>query len=143
VSRGSGDSGVGATVHGAGAVARDRHYLEAETLPDGFMQLCHWGCAEFSQLDLWTGQVYFTYTVELHVIADDGESPWGWGIEFQAASVEEWLERWLSGELEASMDNGGELLAELESTEPEPRPDVTREDWEWYQQHFPPDAEPF
>jgi hypothetical protein len=118
-------------------------YLECDRLPDSLMQLCHWGRGMFSELDLRTGYVYLTFAVELHEIADEGESPTGWGIQYQASSVVEWLELWLTGELEASLDDEDQLLAELESSEPDPKPEVSREDWEWYQQHFPPDAESF
>jgi hypothetical protein len=116
-------------------------YLESDRSPDGFMQLCHWGCGMFSELDLRAGHVYLTFAVELHEIADDGESPIGWGIQFQASSVEEWLELWLTGELESSLDDRDQLLAELESTELALEPEIARADWEWYEQHFPPDTE--
>ena len=92
-------------------------YLECEEQPDGWVTLCHWGCAIFSNLDLWTGRIYLTYAVKRHDVvrepADVRAEDCALGVAYQAASVEDWLVRWLRGELHQGNASRLTLLSEL------------------------------
>jgi hypothetical protein len=59
--------------------------IPAYVWPDGFLCLCHWGCAIFSYLDMATGRVF-------------REAYYGdekYGFECEAPTLEAWLELWL------------------------------------------------
>ena len=54
--------------------------------PDGFLCLCHWGCAIYSYLDMTTGRVF-------------REAYYGderYGFECEALSLEAWFELWMA-----------------------------------------------
>lgn len=66
--------------------------MPEDVWPDGFLCLCHWGCSQFSYLDLATGRVFrYDYYV--------GERN---GFEAEAPTLEAWFERWLAKELDLS-----------------------------------------
>lgn len=93
------------------AHAAERHpdrYIECAVEPDDWVSLCHWGCGIFSDLDLWTGRVYSTYIagrqddapIPCEQASSEGdEDDTIFCVQFQASSVEDWLEKWLRGEL--------------------------------------------
>jgi hypothetical protein len=93
-------------------------YLECEEQPDGWVTLCDWGCAIYSNLDLWSGRIYLTYAVQRHdvVVKDPREVRYedcALGVVYQAASVEDWLVRWLRGELDQGHARRLTLLSDL------------------------------
>jgi hypothetical protein len=53
--------------------------------PNGFLCLCHWGCAIFSYLDIHSGRVF-----REAYYGDDQ-----FGFEYEASSLEAWFELWL------------------------------------------------
>lgn len=94
------------------ARAAERHpdrCIECAVEPDGWVSLCHWGCGIFSDLDLESGHVYSTYVAgrqdaapipcELTSFSKDEADDTVICVQFQAASVADWLEKWLRGEL--------------------------------------------
>lgn len=81
--------------------AHPRRYLECDELPDDLAQLCDWGCGLGSYLDLSTGWVYGAgcgIRSDWNGVDPDASEYVTW-IDFQARSVEDWLERWLAGRL--------------------------------------------
>lgn len=63
--------------------------LPEDTWPDRLLPLCYWGCGIASCMDATTDHIYqvFASIRGRHYI-----------VEYRAASLEEWLERWLAGE---------------------------------------------
>lgn len=97
---------------------RDR-YLECEEQPDGWVTLCDWGCAIYSKLDLWTRRIYLTYAVQRHDVVEGDPlaiqpEDIALGIVYQAASVEDWLDQWLRGDLNQGNPSRVMLLSDLE-----------------------------
>jgi hypothetical protein len=95
-------------------------YLECETVPDGLVTLCHWGCGIYSHLYLQTGHIYVLSTVRRHGFVGE---PWdvapedcAIGVEYQADSAEEWLDQWLRGELGQGGPQKVMLLSEIMDT---------------------------
>ncbi len=58
--------------------------------PERLLPLCDWGCGIGSFIDARTERIFQVYA------SDRG---WHYILEYRAASLEEWLERWLSGEM--------------------------------------------
>ena len=64
--------------------------MPEDVWPDDFLCLCHWGCDQFSYLDLATDQVFrYDYYV--------GEQN---GFEAEAPTLEAWFEHWLAKEMD-------------------------------------------
>lgn len=58
--------------------------------PERLLPLCYWGCGICSCINARTKHIFQVYA------SDRG---WHYILEYRAASLEEWFERWLSGEM--------------------------------------------
>ena len=57
-----------------------------DTWPDRVLPFCYQGCAMCDNLDMRTGRIFLSYA---------SERPGHFILEYQAASLAEWLEQWL------------------------------------------------
>ena len=60
-----------------------------EVWPERLLPLCYWGCSIGTYFDARTEDIFQVYA------SDRG---WQYILEYKASSLEEWFERWLSGE---------------------------------------------
>jgi hypothetical protein len=56
--------------------------------PDRFLFICYWGCGIGTDIECKTGRIF----------QGQASRPGYYVLEYRAASLEEWLERWLNGE---------------------------------------------
>lgn len=61
----------------------------------GLLPICHWGCSYFSYIDC------ALPAAPVMALDEDshGHGPWGCAFSLHAASFEEWMERWIGGEV--------------------------------------------
>lgn len=120
-------------------------YLTCEDEPASLITLCVWDpfYGNYTKLDAASGQVYS--------VLEDVEAPeptWDRAIAIvcEASSVEEWLERWLAGDLHPygyddadaiNRDAVNKLVGwESEETDTDEAFEPSGEDLAWYEQHF-------